>query len=51
MIQLASLGTLFCIVLLCWFLAEIIWSFERNRMNGHHLLHGPKDGCDTCADK
>jgi hypothetical protein len=49
MIQLASFGTLACVVLLGWFAAELVRLWETR--GDSHLMHGPNDGCVECEDK
>lgn len=49
MIQLQSIGVLFCVVLLGWFAAELITILQTG--GDSHLLHGPNDGCVECEDK
>ena len=54
MIQLASQGTLWCIVLCVFFGVESLRRLRSDREAKpapYHLMHGPKDDCWECEDK
>lgn len=54
MIQLASQGTLWCIVLCVFFGVASLrrWRSDRAAKPApYHLMHGPKDGCWECEGK
>ena len=54
MIQLASQGTLWCIVLCVFFGVASLRRLGLKREADpapYHLMHGPKDDCRECEDK
>lgn len=58
MIQLSSIGTLACVVLIAFCAAELVMIIQKSwsralevERGAQHLFHGPDDGCPECEDK